>query len=127
MIFEDLENRRVILERVDIQQTYLGWLEGHPASISVEIRKRLRKKITAKYGNRRPIQIIDDGQEWLPGYRVFVDMESRQPVRPENDYSLMGALLFVSMEELEIKTIIAKLVSSLEWNKYAIDGSLDDL
>jgi hypothetical protein len=115
--------RIVRLERLYLDFTYAGLLEGTPERASPGILRQQPQAARRLLAPGRPIVVIDPGRIPLPSYRLIAELVSRQGVlNTDSDFS---SLLFVAWFADDIgqpiDELISPLLAKIDWDRHAED------
>jgi hypothetical protein len=104
----------------------LGFLEGGREQIRDRVIERLPKRARQHHPNELcglVVKPVPDGE--LPVYFFMVDLVSYKPVSdPNADMSSLVVCWLGDDVETSLPDLIDREISCVEWDKYAVDGSI---
>jgi hypothetical protein len=121
--------RKVFVDSLIYQPTYLGLLEGRPnRAINNRIIQRIAHETQVLWG-KRPLHVIppsvdlsDPAHPVLPPFRFVAWLRSHEPLRAENAGSELVVVWFrAEFTELTFAQIICQEVVNLAWEQLAAD------
>lgn len=115
--------RTVRLERLYLDPTYAGELEGTPESVSPRILRQQREEARRLLAPGKPIVVIDPGCIPLPSFRLIAELVSRKGVRnTDPDFS---SKLFIAWFADDIgqpiDELLGTLLARIDWDRHAED------
>jgi hypothetical protein len=115
--------RTVQLERLYLDSTYAGVMEGSPERASPSILRQQREEARRLLAPGKPIVVSDPGCIPLPTYRLIAELVSRKGVR--NTAPEFSSHLFIAWFSDEISKPIDELIGpvldELDWDRHAED------
>jgi len=118
--------REVSLEGCCVEPSALEFLSGSREKIRDRLIERLPKRVRQHHPNENCglfVKAVPDGE--LPVYFFMVDLVSYQPVSdPHADMSSLVVCWLNDDIETNLPDLIDREISSVEWDKYAVDGSV---
>ena len=115
--------RTVQLERLYLDHTYAGQLEGTPERLSPRILRQQREEARRLLAPGKPMVVIDPGCIPLPSYRLIAELVSHKGVR--NTAPEFSSHLFIAWFSDEIgkpiDELIGPVLDELDWDRHAED------
>jgi len=117
--------RDVLVEECRISRSALGFLAGSKDAIRTEIIKRLSERARGQFPGCGGLLVKPVPEGELPAFVCVVALACNQPVSdPASDFSSLVVCWLSDDIDTSLPELIAREICSVEWDKYAVDGSI---
>jgi len=117
--------REVSVEGCYVIPSTLGVIEGSIEYIRDGIINRLPKRVREQFPGHCGVFIKPVPKGELPTYTFMVDLVCYEPVSdPSNDMSSLIVCWLGDDIETSLPDLMDREICSVEWDKYAVDGSI---
>lgn len=117
--------RDVFVEECYISPSTLGYLAGSKDAIRAEVIKRLPERARGQFPGCGGLLIKPVPEGKLPAFIFMVALVCCQPVSdPNNDISSLVVCWLGDDIETSLPELIEREICNVEWDKYAVDGSI---
>jgi hypothetical protein len=119
--------RDVSVEGFYVSPSTLGYIEGGKEYIREPIIQRLPERAREHFpwGETNSVFVKPVPEGELPVYTFMVDLVCYEPVSdPDNDMSMLTVCWLGDDIETSLPELIDREISSVEWDKYAVDGNI---
>jgi hypothetical protein len=114
----------IFLDRLHINRTWRGVLEGTQAGVRWVTLHRLPETVTHIFGPSG-LFVHEPPDGLIPAYTMFAEFCSYTPIKPEFDFSSLVLVWFADSLPENVTSDLAIQINGIEWEKYAKDSYAD--